>query len=471
MNNRPSALSIRSISAARTVFWVMAVGLTVGCSMSHGSKPSLAAKPIPTTAPMATASPTTAPAITQWLPPLPTTRYDISDYGAVSDGKTINTKAIQTLIDNTAAAGGGIVVVPPGTFLTGAIFLKQGVGLYVDKDGVLKGSTDVADYPMTRTRIEGHFQPWLPALVNADGIEHLRIGGEGTLDGSGTPFYAAFRTATRARRGTTNLDVPRPRMVFISNCSDARVEGLHFFNSGFWNLHVYHSHDVVIDGLDILAPPTSPSTDGMDIDSSQWITIHACRIANNDDGIALKGSKGPTAMDDADSPPVEHIHVYDCEFVRAGSFVTCGSEATIVRDVEIDHCRAVGNGGMAVLRLKLRTDTPQLYEDIHVHDITLQGRGPLIAMAPWTQYADLQGHAPPTHTVRNISISNVTGTYGSFGTIRPNPGDGIDHLTLENIDVKLNNPTPSFTGVTNLEVKNVTVNGQDYTGPATQPAR
>lgn len=394
-----------------------------------------------------------------------TTRFVISDLGAVGDGKTINTAAIQKVIDDASASGGGTVVVPKGTFLTGAIFLKPGVGLYVEKDGVLKGSTDVADYPMARTRIEGHFQQWLPALVNADGVNHLRIGGEGTLDGSGTPFYAAFRAKIRANRATTNLDVPRPRMVFISNCADVRVEGLHFLNSGFWNLHVYHSHDVLIDGIDIQAPATSPSTDGMDIDSSQWVTIHGCRIANNDDGIALKGSKGPTAMEDANSPPDEHIHVYDCVFERAGSFVTCGSEATIVRDVELDHCQAVGNGSETVLRLKLRTDTPQLYEDFNVHDITLQGRGAIIGMAPWTQYADLQGHAPPTHTVRNITISNITGTFGSFGSVRPNPGDGIAHLTLENIDVKLNNARPMLTAVTDLTVKNVKLNGQEYDGP------
>ena len=98
-------------------------------------------------------------------------------------------------IDRAAGAGGGIVVVPAGTFVTGRDLLKPGMGLDVEKDGVLKGSTNIADYPQRLTRIEGHFQQWLPALVNADGVDHLRIGGAGTLDGSGTPFYAAFQTS------------------------------------------------------------------------------------------------------------------------------------------------------------------------------------------------------------------------------------------------------------------------------------
>ena len=85
------------------------------------------------------------------------------------------------------------------------------------------------------------------------------------------------------------------------------------------------------------------------------MNIHGCRIANNDNSIALKGSKGPLAVEDKDSPPDEHIHIYDCTFDRGGSFVTCGSEATTVRDVELDHCKAVGNAnrGISVLRLKL----------------------------------------------------------------------------------------------------------------------
>jgi alpha-L-rhamnosidase len=389
-------------------------------------------------------------------------RFVISDFGAVADGKTLNTQVIQRVIDHAASNGGGTVVVPAGTFLSGAIFLKPGVGLYVEKAGVLKGSTDISDYPQRLTRIEGHFQQWVPALVNADGIDHLQIGGPGTLDGSGMPFYAAFWDKFHADKSTKNLDVPRPRLIYISNCSDARVEGLRLLNSGFWNLHVYHCDHSVIDGLDINAPVTSPSTDGVDIDSSQWITIQGCRIRNNDDGICLKGAKGPTAMENADSPPDEHIHISDCEFDHSGSFVTCGSEATIVRDVEVDHCRAIGTGPHAMMRLKLRTDTPQLYENIRFHDITLQGGGSIIEIAPWSQYHDLRGHAPPTHTVRNISLSNISGSFGSLGSVKTNPGDVIQDMTLENIDVGLVKTPAPLGKIDGLKLTGVRVNGEAY---------
>ena len=394
-------------------------------------------------------------------------RVVITDAGAVADGKTINTRSIQKTIDDASTAGGATVVVPAGTFLTGAIYLRPGVNLEIEKDGVLKGSSDIADFPLIRTWIEGHYQQWVPALINAEWLDHLHISGAGTLDGSGKPFYALFRSRIHADKTTTNLSVPRPRMIYLANCSDAHVEGLHLVDSGFWNLHVFHCHDVVIESVDINAPPQSPSTDGIDIDCSQSVTVHGCHIANNDDGIALKGAKGLNAATNTDALPVEHIHIYDCTFERGDSCVTCGSEATAVRDVEVDHCKTVGNGPSAMLRLKLRTDTPQLYEDIRFHDITLAGRGAVIEIAPWNQYADLKGNAPPPHVVRNVSLSNITGTFGSWGAIRPRAQDKVENVTLENIDLQLTKANQVIKPASYLLLKNVKINGKD--AATTQP--
>jgi polygalacturonase len=394
-------------------------------------------------------------------------RLSIVESGAVGDGKALNTSSIQKAIDTLAAAGGGTLVIPEGVFLSGSVFLKPGVNLHLDKNAVLKGTTDISDYPKSRTRIEGHFEPWLPALVNADSIDHLRITGEGTLDGSGRPFWDAFRQRYAADRTTKNLDVPRPRLIFIQNSRDVQVSGIHLKDSGFWNLHIYRCQDVVVEGLDIQAGAGSPSTDGMDIDSSRDVTIRRCRISVNDDCIALKGSKGPLALEDKDSPPVEHIRISDCTFLMGGGLVTCGSEATIVRDVVVENCIVEGPNtrGIDVLRLKLRPDTPQNYEDIHIRNITLDGAGQLISVAPWRQYFDLQGHEPPSRSVRNVTLSNIKGKFGAFGTIRGNEGDVIDHVVLENIDVQLTTPRPQLVGITDLVIKNVKVNGAEFKGP------
>lgn len=404
----------------------------------------------------------------------------ILDAGAKSDGTTMNTQAIQKAIDTLASQGGGTLVVPAANqpFLTGALFLKPGVNLRVEKDAILKGSTDLKDYPRTMTRIEGHFEEWLPALVNAVDCPGLVIEGDGTLDGSGAPFYTAFRDAIRADRTTKNLDVPRPRLIFVQKSNHLTVRGLRLLNSGFWNLHVYNCDGVTIDGLDIRAPQGSPSTDGIDIDSSRNVLINNCFISNNDDCIALKGTKGPSAMNDKDSPPVENIRVTNCTFAMGGSLVTCGSEATIVRNVVVENCTIAGpnSRGINMLRLKLRTDTPQHYSDIHYNNITLDGAGTLINIAPWTQYENLMGQPYPTHTVRNITLKNIKGRFGSFGQISPNFGDTLENFTLENVDVELTNANLRASGVANFVAQNVKINGQEWSptigpAPTTRPSR
>ncbi len=166
----------------------------------------------------------------------------ITDFGAKADGTTMNTAAIQKAIDSLSP-GGGTVVIPAAdgnAFLSGALFMKPGVNLRVEKGAILKGSTDTKDYPTTRTRVEGPFQDWLPALINAIECDKLKIDGEGTLDGSGATYYAAFR----ATRGAKNLDVPRPRLLFIQKSNNISLSGIHLLNSGFWNLHVYNCEHV-----------------------------------------------------------------------------------------------------------------------------------------------------------------------------------------------------------------------------------
>lgn len=399
-------------------------------------------------------------------------RVDISQKGAVGDGTTFNTKAIQAVIDD-CAKGGGTVVIPKGVFLSGALFLKPGVNVQFLAGGVLKGSTDINDYPKARTRIEGHFELWRAALLNADKADHLRITGPGTLDGSGAPFWKLFYDRREADRTTTNLSVERPRLCFIQNSADVQVRNISFLNSGFWNLHIYHNQNVTVDGCSFLAPSGAvpndhaPSSDGIDVDSDQNVTISHCSFSVGDDDIALKGSKGPFALQDKDSPPVEHIRIQDCTFAAGGGIVTVGSEATLVRDVVVQRCKATGR--LPIVRLKLRPDTPQDYEDIHCSDITLDGGGTFIEVAPWRQYFDLQGQPAPKSTVRNVTISNVHGAYGSLGQITGNPGDTISDITLSDVNVTLRSAALRANGVQGLKFTNVIVNGAPVSTPAAAP--
>jgi alpha-L-rhamnosidase len=403
----------------------------------------------------------------------------ITDFGAIGDGATLNTPAIQQAIERAAAAEGRVVV-PKGVFKTGAVFLKLGAALHLDRGAVLLGSTDLADYPSRRTRIEGHFENWRPALVNASGMTEVRITGAGTLDGNGRPFWNSFWKRRAENPACTNLEVERPRLLFLDDCSDVVVRDVHLKDSGFWNLHLYKCRHVTIDGITITAPHGDPpqitdvtqpwdevsvgratSSDGIDVDSCQDVTIRKCTISVGDDCIALKGSKGPLALEDDSSPPVENILIEDCDFQNGHGVLTCGSEATIVRNVRVRNARV--GAGIPVVRLKLRPDTPQLYENLEFDTLTLDDAQAIFDVKPWTQFFDLAGHEPPQSVVRNVVVRNVSGSVESLGELRGNRGDAIEDILLENIDLTARRPQLRTDFAQAIKLENVEINGQPFT--------
>jgi alpha-L-rhamnosidase len=256
----------------------------------------------------------------------------ITDFGARSDGETVNTKSIQAAIDHLVDRNGGTVVVPSGVFVSGALFLKPKVNLHLANGAVLKCTTDMKNFPRQRTRIEGHFEAsFTPALINADGCDGLKITGRGTLDGAGRPIWDMFwklRNASADPHNFPNLGLERARLVVVQNSRNVAIEGVTFKDSQFWNLHLYKCRDVTVAGARFEVPDDyeqAPSTDGIDLDSCQNVSIQDCYFSVTDDCIAAKGSKGPRAMQDKDSPPVEHVRVRNCHFRRGPQAFSCGS--------------------------------------------------------------------------------------------------------------------------------------------------
>jgi alpha-L-rhamnosidase len=398
-------------------------------------------------------------------------RASIVDFGAVADGVTINTTAIQAGIDRLAARGGGTLVVPRGVFVSGALFLKPKVDLHLDAGAVLRCSTDMANFPARRTRIEGHFEAkFTPALINASGCDGLRISGQGILDGAGRPIWDLFwklRSAAPDPGNFPNLGLPRARLALIEHSRGVVIEGVTFRDSQFWNLHLYRCDGVTVRAARFEVPDDykqAPSTDGIDLDSCRNVTIDGCYFSVTDDCIAAKGTKGPHALQDRDSPPVEHIRVRNCHFRRGHHAFACGSEATIVRDVLVENCRVTGN--MALAKLKLRPDTPQHYENLQFRNITLDSDGgEIMSILPWSQYRNLMGEAPPRSVVRNLIFSGVHGRFGAFGTIRPNPGQtAISDILVEDCDLRLKVEELTAEAVSGLRFENVVVNGRKRSG-------
>jgi polygalacturonase len=389
----------------------------------------------------------------------------ITAAGAVGDGVTLNTAAIQKAIEVLATNGGGTLVIPQGEFLSGAIFLKPGVNLHLDKGAVLKGSTNIEDYPELETHIEGHFQVWIPALVNANNVDHLRITGEGTIAGGGKPFWDEFWKARAANKDVTNLAVKRPRNIFIQDSKDVQISGISLRESGFWNLHLFRCTEVLVEKVDIRTPVHAPSTDGIDVDSCQNVAIHGCYISVDDDNIGIKGNKGTSALDDKTIPPDEHIRISDCTFGLGNSALTLGSEATLVRDVIIENCRLTGTNKNCVLKLKLRPDTEEHYENITARNITVDNpAAQLVSIQGWTQFFDLQGKPAPNQWVTNVTLKNITGKLHDFGRVDGPEKSTVANLAFKNINIALKNPAVVTRNVKNLKFTNVKINGVAYTG-------
>jgi Endopolygalacturonase len=191
----------------------------------------------------------------------PSGQYKITSFGAISDGKTLNTQSIQAAIDACSKNGGGTVIVPAGKFITGAIFLKQGVNLYIEKEGVLKGSVSQADYPQINTRWEGEERVWTSALINIIGVNNVEISGKGTIDGSGTE-WPGFRRQQGQQRQLSQaardsiMRLPRlgrPRLICFQNCTKVRISDLNLRNQSVWCLHILYCRDVIVKNLDIRA--------------------------------------------------------------------------------------------------------------------------------------------------------------------------------------------------------------------------
>jgi len=131
----------------------------------------------------------------------------------------------------------------------------------------------------------------------------------------------------------------------------------------------------------------------------------------------------------------------------------------------MENCRLTGTEVNWVLKLKLRPDTPQVYEDITARNITVDNPAArLVSIEGWNQFIDLHGQPAPSQTVDHVTLANITGTLNSFGRISGPPKSTVQNVTLENIDIKLSQPAVVIKQVKNLKLDNVKINGVPYTG-------
>ena len=366
-------------------------------------------------------------------------KYNIKDYGAISDGVTLNTSFIQKAIDEASLHNNSTVVIPEGIFLSGAIYLKKGVNLQLD--GTLLGSSVITDYPMVETRFEGHEEVWPDALINIDSISDFTIKGKGTVDGNGIPYYKKFweerDEAIKKGLPFVNKDVPRPRLFYIRHCSDFTIEGIHLKNSGFWNLHIYDSYNVTVRNIHVSSPHEgeirAASTDGIDIDACENVVLRESYFEVDDDCICIKGGKGPDAH--IKNKPTKNILIEDCVIGFGHGAVTFGSEACLVENVTIRNLQVKGEN--QVVRFKFRGDTNQSFKNILFENIEMTS-GIVFAIRPWISRQDeVYGDDKPS-LIENLTVRNVVAKdVMAPGMILADPPlTVIKDLVLENISIE-----------------------------------
>ncbi|MFC0878613.1 glycoside hydrolase family 28 protein [Saccharicrinis sp. FJH2] len=388
--------------------------------------------------------------------------YNIMDYGAVNDSTILQTEVIQKVIDTASSQGGGAIIIPKGVFLSGALFFKPNTHLYVSEDAVLKGSDNIENYPFIPSRMEGQSLDYFAALVNAYGVDGFTISGGGTINGNGLKYWEAFWQRRKENPKCTNLEVSRPRLVFIRNSDNVQVQDVNLINSGFWSSHYYKCNNVKILNLRITSPHKpvkAPSTDAIDLDVCSNVLIKGCYMAVNDDAIALKGGKGPWADQDTTNGENTNIIIEDCEFGFCHSALTCGSESIHDKNILMRNCHV--NEAKRLLWLKMRPDTPQKYEYITVEDITGQAYS-MIYVKPWTQFFDLKGREDvPISYSDHITMRNITLTCDKFFDVAITEHDRLSDFTFENLAIEAKNATFNHEFVQNFTLKNVVVNGKD----------
>ena len=292
--------------------------------------------------------------------PLPKVSLNVRDFGATGDGTTKDTGAIQQAIDRCSVLGGGEIIVPAGTYLTGAIALRGRTLLRLDKEATIMGTPDFADYPVTQVRWEGKWIPGRTALIYALDADHTGIVGPGKIVGN------------PALGGRPRIDAPlrHPALIETINCNHLRFEDFSTSYHLMWSLHTTCGEDIVIKNLTIRS--TGGNGDGIDIDSCKRVKIDSCDIATGDDCISLKSGRGAEGY--AQLNTTEDVTITNCTF--ADSIFACigiGSETSGgIRNVHIEHCKFTLAKTFAIY-IKSRPGRGAFIEDIFARDLDVSG--------------------------------------------------------------------------------------------------
>jgi hypothetical protein len=365
--------------------------------------------------------------------------FSIIDFGAVPDGKTLNTKSIQDAIDAAYKNGGGRVVLPEGIFLTGSVVLKNGVELYFDDEATMLGSTNPVHYKSMNN--------WR-ALVMAENASKIAIKGKGTIDGQGRALALNVDSLHHIGelvdprynlRRMRPSEYYRPQLIYLLNCKEVEVSGLSLKNASCWVQTYEQCIDLKIDQIKVESRAYW-NNDGFDIVDCRNVRITNCDVNSADDGICLK-SHSPDHIND-------QIYIANCTVRSSASAIKFGTasfggfknvvienikvfdtfrsaiaiesvDGGLIENIEISNITAVNTWNAIFIRLGHRSgDKPGIVKNISIKDVNVQ----VPFSRPDIDY-DMRG--PAVGSLHNPFPSSIAGI----------PGYYIENITLENIQI------------------------------------
>jgi polygalacturonase len=333
-----------------------------------------------------------------------------------SDGVTNQALGLQQAIDSCSAAGGGTLELPKGTYIISAIYMKSNVTLYLDSLATLLASGNMNDFMVNGKTLN---------VINGTNssntaIQNVAIKGKGIIDGNGAVWWAAYQA---------NTSISRPRLVYITNCTNLTLDSITLQNSPSFHFVPNQCQNVVASNLKIIAPSTSPNTDGIDPSDCSGVSITNCTIDNGDDNIAVKGGR----INGIIGAGCQDLTVTNCTFLH-GHGLSIGSETDDgVKNLTVTNCTF--NGTTNGIRLKSLTGAGGLMQNLSYSGITMTNvTNPIVI--------DLNYNGSAPYPVDIPSVNGVT----------------IDHLTVTGAK-----NAGSLVGLTNSMLQNITLRNLNIT--------
>jgi polygalacturonase len=407
--------------------------------------------------------------------------FIVTDFGAVGDGKTLNTEAFKKAIEACTKSGGGSVIVPLGTFLTGAIHLKSNVNLHLLDSARINFSTDPKDYPIVFTRWEGMEVMNYSALIYAYGQENIAVTGNGILDGQandntwwawtrGRPSMqvkardllheANHKQTDPATRVFGEGSYLRPNFIQLYKCKNILLSGIKMINSPMWNVNPVLSENITIDHLKIISH--GPNTDGVNPESCKNVLISNCYFDTGDDCIAIKSGRDDDGR--RINKPAENHIVENCEMKDGHGGVVIGSEISGgARNIYAINCKMNSPNLDRILRLKTSSSRGGVIENIFMKDIQVGTYRE--AAIHVTMFYEQPGNFMPA--IRNIWVENMNvekgGIYGIF--VNAYQESPVENLRVVNSTI-LGVKTPTkIDYVKNFQLDHVMINGEIAKAP------